>query len=301
MILGTGGGSPGGVPHRRRHGSTEITITGDEARCVFFGDSNGAAGGWSFTDKLDEFELTSGRPLAAGLKADYRFEWDDPTRDSAEHGLSKHHSLRLNAGAELVDDPDRGCVLGLNGEGFVDAKAIGDQNLQLLSDLSLGLDARAVGPLGGESPDNVLIAFGDADGAGYNGTWLRVVEEELANYAYIFSYTAEGHLQLSWEHHDDPRADSSAERVVVTSTEVVETPDAWHRLEVVRQAAQRQVLFFVDGEPLGEPVGFEHLPTGGGTGSLYIGALPDTAEGSEGGIATFVGRIDNVRITNLVE
>lgn len=301
MILGTGGGSPEGVPHRRRHGFTEITIVGEEARCVFWGDGNGAHGGWSFTERLDEFELSSGRPLAAGLKASYRFEWDEPLRDSADSAHSKQHPLRLNQGACFVEHPERGCVLSLNGLGFADAKALGDQNLQLLGDLRLSLHAKAVAPLGDEPLDNVLVAFGDADGAGWNGTWLRVVEEEIANYAYIFSYAADGRLQLSWEHHDDPRADTPCKRVSVLSTEPVPSPRSWHRLEVQRSAEERSVRFFVDGQALGEAVAFEHLPTGGGTGSLYLGALPDTEQGSERGIATFTGFLDNVEIANRIE
>ena len=66
----------------------------------------------------------------------------------------------------------------------------------------------------------------------------------------------------------------------------------------MRNADTKRVRFVVDGNQLGEILEFNNLPTGGGAGSLYLGALPNTEFQNTGGIATFIGRMDDVFISS---
>ena len=46
----------------------------------------------------------------------------------------------------------------------------------------------------------------------------------------------------------------------------------WHQYGMTRNVDDMEVVFYVDGTPLGEPVEFDDLPTGGGRGMLYMGS-----------------------------
>ena len=300
VIVGTGGGGSEGVPHRQVHGFMEVLVDNGNVTTTFYGDRNEAIGGWSFTDVLDTFTITSGGGVPRGELAVYQFEVGAESQDSSDSSLSKGHALHFQGGAGRIDDPTRGSVLHLNGGGFVDAKSLGDQNLQVLGDLRIQLWAKADDRLGSDSFDNVLVAFGDADGSRTTdrGHDVRTLSDEIANYAYELSYTHDGRLRLAWEYRDDPMVGAAARREEVISSTAVIDPDEWHQIEVLRDADHRAVRFMVDGVQLGNDQPILNLPTGGGAGSLYFGALPDTTAGSLGGMADFVGRLDNVLISS---
>lgn len=300
VIAGTGGGSTlfGGVPSRRVHGFTEVVIENGLVSTTFYGDSNGAQDGWSFTELLDTFTISDHGAAPRGELAFYRFEATGPGEDSSLSPLSKGLALNFNGSPGTTSDASRGgSVLVLNGNSFLDSKSLGDHNFQILGDLRIQLWAKADGPLGAEGIDNVLVGFGDADGAS-EFSFLDTLNDEIANYAYILSYTADGRLRMTWEHHDDPDADALAKSVELISTETVVNPDQWHNIEVLRDAETNTLRFLVDGVPLGVDLSFDHLPTGAGAGSLYIGALPNIAGGNEGGVATFRGRLDDLLISS---
>ncbi|MCP3910167.1 MAG: hypothetical protein GY713_04345, partial [Actinomycetia bacterium] len=160
--------------------------------------------------------------------------------------------------------------------------------------------ARAEGALGAEAIDNMMVAFGDADGAIKVGGAVQDQQlgDEIANYPYQLCYTSDGRLRLRWEYRDNPAFGAAPAVESLTSTEAVADPEQWHEIEVLRDADSKLVSFLVDGTPLGDELDFSHLPTGGGVGSLYLGALPNIAHNNTGGIATFAGRMDDVFISS---
>ncbi|MGI9427232.1 MAG: LamG-like jellyroll fold domain-containing protein, partial [Bythopirellula sp.] len=173
--------------------------------------------------------------------------------------------------------PQQGQVLDLSGGGYVDAKDIGDNNLAVLRDLTIAVSAR-VDTL--DDGQNTLVAFGGAHGSA-NGS---LNNQESANHAYELSMTADGNLQFAWQHDD-------AEWETITSTAPVGDPTQWHDYEIHRDGDNKGVAFFVDGMQLGQTALFGDSPTGGGSGSLYIGS-------GVGGADRFDGFIDNVSISS---
>ncbi len=301
VVVGTGGGPNSGVPHRQVHGFLEVVVENGDVTSTFYGDSNGAVDAWSFTEAMDTFTILKNASVPQGELVFYRFEANEPDLDSSHSPLSKHHVLHFNgAGADIVNDPVRGSVLSLDGHSYVDAKSLGDHNLQILRDLRIQLWAKAEGVLGRDPIDNMLVAFGDADGAVKVGGshQAQQVADEIANYAYQLCYTADARLRLRWEYRDNPTVGAAPKVEMLTSTEAVANPDQWHHIEVVRDAENKLVQFLVDGIPLGYELEFSNLPTGAGVGSLYIGALPNIAFGNTGGIATFAGQLDNLLISS---
>ena len=272
LIAGTGGGGLEGAPFRNRHGFTLVTVDGENVSASFYSDANGGNDGWSFTDKLDTFILKQEGGLGGGELARYPFELRGIDQDTSTSPLSKNHRLRFHGGASVVQDPLQGSVLRLENSQYVDARAIGDNNLAVLRDLTVSLAAK-MESLGTRQ---TLLSFGGAFGA-LNGS---LANQESANVAYELSLTAAGYLEFSWQHDD-------GEFVSVTSSAIVDDPLQWRTYEFRRDADQQGVAFFVDGKLLGQTFAFDQLPTGAGSGSLTIGA-------GAGGRDAFSGWIDNV-------
>lgn len=302
VIVGTGGGSTivGATPQRRVHGFMEVIVENGLVSTTFYGDSNGERDGWSFSESLDTFTISDNGMAPRGELALYQFEPNAPGGDSSISALSKNLNLNFNHGASVVDAVDRnGRVLSLDGNGFLDSKSLGDHHFQVLGDLRISLWVKAERELGNNGPlDNVLVAFGDVDGAPTQFSWQNMFNDEIANYAYILSYTEDGRLRMTWEYHDDPDADAVAKMMQLVSTEAVVNPNEWHEIEILRDADTLRLRFLVDGAQLGGDLTFTHLPTGAGGGSLYIGALPNTVEGNDDGIATFSGQLDDILISS---
>ena len=274
LISGTGGGGLEGAPHRNQHGFSLVTVDGGTVTSTFYGDRNGADGGWHFVNPLDRITVQQDGMVPTGELAVYEFDPRYPTQDTSKSDLSKGHELNWNGAVGTQQDPTQGDVLQLTG-GYVDAKNIGDNNLAVLKDLSIAFHAKADG-----AQDATLISFGGAHGA-LNGS---LNNQESANFAYVAEITNSGYLSLRWQHDD-----GSWE--TVTSNEVVADPTEWHHYEFQRDADTKAVGFFVDGQPLGQALGFENLPTGGGSGSFYIGS-------SAGGANSFNGWLDEITISS---
>lgn len=274
IISGTGGGGLEGAAARNQHGFSLITVDGSNVTSSFYGDQNGSAGGWNFTNVLDSFEIRRAGGLPQGELALYQFERRDAGADTSMSPLSKSHRLNFNGSSRWEADATRGDVLRVEGNGYADAKNIGDNNLAVLHDLAVSFAAKAT-MLDGQ---NTLLAFGGADGA-LNGS---LANQESANHAYRLSITEVGQLQFSWQ-YDDGIWQS------VNSTAAVDDPTVWHEYEFQRDGDSRGVAFFVDGKQLGQVLEFDHLPSGSGSGSLFIGA-------GVGGVSAFDGWIDDLRI-----
>lgn len=279
LISGTGGGGLEGQPHRNRHGYSIVTVSGGDVESEFYGDFNQGSDDWDF-QLLDEVTIAQAGGLPRGELALYDFGLRSQTADSSMSPLSKGHLLNFINGPSVVIDGSRGSVLDVSGSGdYVDAKNIGDNNLAELRDLTISLAAKADSLDPGER-ENTLVAFGTAHGA-FNGS---LNGQESANHAYHLSLTSAGNLQFAWQFDD-------AFWETLTSTEPVDDPTAWHDYEFRRDADNMGVAFFVDGEQLGQALAFDALPTGGGSGSLFIGA-------GAGGEFDFNGRLDSLRISN---
>ena len=69
----------------------------------------------------------------------------------------------------------------------------------------------------------------------------------------------------------------------------------WHHYAFTRDAEAMELVFYVDGERLGEPVGFDQLPTGGGRGMLYMGSDVSGISGYE-----LSGALDEVCLFNTI-
>ena len=61
-----------------------------------------------------------------------------------------------------------------------------------------------------------------------------------------------------------------------------------------RKAKPRKLSIFLDQQLLGEELKFNHLPTGGGSGSLFIGSFL-------GGDGAIKGKLDNLRVSRFEE
>ena len=278
LIHGTGGGGLEGAPQHAIHGFSVITVDGDDVSAKFYGDANGATGGWSFDDLLDEYVITGAGGVPKGELTRYEFAGASPTIDSSIASTSKGHGLNFNNSVFAVDESERDDVVLFSG-GFIDAKATGEGNLAVVGDLTLSLRAKAVTPLD-PGIDNMLISFGDAD----DSLDFATTQMEAANYAYQLSYMQDGRLRLAWEYGVQVQEE-------VFSTTAIAQPEQWQEIEVRRDADTQTVLFLVNGVMLGAPVPFDNNATGAGAGSLYLGSLPDGAN-------NYVGYMDDVVISN---
>ncbi len=277
IISGTGGGGLEGAPHRNHHGFSLLTIDGADVTSQFFGDPDGSTNGWNFTSVLDTIVVSQGGGLPVGELANYKFDAADPTLDASVSSLSKQHPLNFSSGAISFADAVKGDVLDLTASGaFADARSIGDNNLAVLRDITIKVDAKLQEPSANEV--NTLVAFGGALGS-FNGS---LNNQESSNYAYQFAITLSQTLQFSWQ-HDDGTWES------ISSTATISDLDQWHSYRVERDADAMAVAFYVDNSQLGDTVGIQSLPTGGGSGSLYIGANASAAD-------TFDGWLDDVVI-----
>lgn len=279
IISGTGGGGLEGQPHRNWHGYSIVTVDGLNVTSEFYGDTNQTSDTWNF-ELLDSFTVAQAGGLPRGELARYEFNSPEPLADSSLSPLSKHHPLESFA-APVVTDSERGQVLQTGPGGYADAKNVGDNNLAVLGDLTLSITAKAESLSLGDRA-NTLVSFGAADGS-RNGS---LNQQESANHAYHLSMTADGRLTLAWQ-HDDGEWESA------TSLLGVADPFAWNDYEVRRDGDAMGVAFFANSEKLGPSIAFDSLPTGGGSGSLILGAGGDTASAS-----AFDGWIDAVVINN---
>ena len=115
FIHGTGGGGLEGAPQHGIHGFSLITIDGPTVTSKFYGDANGATGGWQFDDLLDDFVITQATGVPKGELAFYPFNVGIAQQDLSTSEASKHHALNFNGNATSLDHSEREDVLQLYG------------------------------------------------------------------------------------------------------------------------------------------------------------------------------------------
>jgi uncharacterized protein (TIGR03382 family) len=271
-IIGTGGGSYYAPwrSYQQLHGFQLVEVDGDSAVATFYGDADGDG---HYDDAMDQYVIAWGGEPERGLRAHYGFEGGS-LEDDAPQPLGAAVHGRLTGSAAVVEDEEHGWVLELPGglATGVEAGSIGDYVLSINGDLSLSLFARADQPGWGEW-GQVLLAYGTAD---------YYSEDEETNYSWWLSVVEGDHLLAYWEYED-------GSNLTLRSTAPVPDPQSWHHYAVVRDAEAMELSFLVDGEPLGQPLSFERLPTGGGRGMLYMGRDVEGSDGYE-----LRGRLDEI-------
>jgi hypothetical protein len=254
IIGGLGGGWQGYDPVRESnlgYGFIHVEVAGDTVTARYYRDEDGDG---HYDDVADEFDLTYARTRPRGLVAWYPLDADLSDEAPAEVGYGID-AVPLGDAA-LVDDPVRGAVLALDGDGdAAETSVINAYHLSLKGDLTVALWARA-DALGPGEWDNALLAYATND---------YYTEDEETNYAYWLSMQADGRLRAFWEWGD-------GRDVVLDSSEAVPVDGTWHQLGFVRDTATQTLTFYADGEALGDPVSFSRLPSGASRGFLYLGA-----------------------------
>ena len=278
VILGTGGGAITYSPireYQQLHGFVLVEVTGEEAVASFWGDADGDG---YYDDEMDRFTMRSGQDIAGGLVARYRFD-EGSVADSAPEPLGRGIGGELRGDAVIHEGGAAGKALWLDGQDdYAVAGAMADYALDIHDDLTISQWVRLDSVSSG-SWSNVLLCYGTND---------YYTEDEETNYAYWLNLESDTRLRMYWEY------ESGVNVSAFSSPGVVLDDGAWHHLAVVRSSAEGAVSFYLDGEPWGEAVSFERLPTGGGRGMLYFGA--DT-EGD--GDYEMAGALDEVCIFDL--
>ena len=255
-IIGTGGGWIGFEPireYQQMHGFLLVEIDGTEANAHFYADEDGDG---YYDDLMDSYTMASANPAPTGLVARYTFNEDDAT-DSAPEPLGCALDGAFENGAIIDPQGAVGSALSLRGvDDYMLAGAIDDYVLNLNNEVSVSLWAY-FDSFSNVTWGNTLLSYGTAD---------YYTEDEETNYSYWLNVEPDGTLQAFWEHQDGSNVTVSSDTSAGLSTR------QWHHLAFSRDADTKQVRFFVDGQPLGAPVAFSELPTGGGRGMLYIGS-----------------------------
>ena len=321
IVVGTGGGGLEGRPQVHTHGFMEIFVDNDRITGWFWGDRNGATGGWSHTEVLDTVVIDPGTGNNySGQLCRYDFESNNGLEDNSLDVISKDMPLTLLGGATVVtdSDPSRGKVLVTGSDKRATTSHIKDHNLALLGDMTISLYAKADNAnLIGSAGDNVLISYGagppNNSGASHTNFEINNERNEIENYCYMLSVNPDGKLRLAWQYrvnqadNNPPTRDrgeapdpNRLQWEIITSTAAVPNLDQWNRIQIVRNSSAKQVTFILNGNQLGSTVSFTHHPTGGQIGSLFIGASDrkDGINGPDPGVSEWPGRIDDVQIFN---
>ena len=281
VIIGTGGGWQGFEPirpYQQIPGYLLVEVDGTEATGTFFGDTDGD-GSWD--DAMDSFVFAQAAADPVGLVAEYTFESGDGA-DTAPSPLGKQIDGVLRGGATIGTGLDGSLGLHLDGDGdHVECGAIGDYNLSLNDDLTVGLFAD-YDTLGSGYWDNVLISYGTGD---------YYTEDEETNFSYWLNIQDDRTLVFYWEY------ENGADVTLESSIPAPGQPGEVHHYAVTRDAGAMLVRFWVDGVQLGLARSFNRLPTSGGRGMLYLGASPIDYQGSG---QEFDGVLDDVKIFNRV-
>jgi hypothetical protein len=275
-IVGTGGGEYYAPwrDYQQLHGFLLVVVEDARVTATFYGDEDGDG---AYDDVMDEYVIAWEGEPPTGLVAHYGFEGDGTDDAPPPLGKGVHGEAQ---GAVYYTDGAQGRGIEYQGApnaAFV-AGSIGDYNLSINGDLTVSIFAERLGSAFG-TWGSALLTYGTSD---------YYSEDEETNYSYWLSLAEGGRLRGFWEHGD-------GEDVIVHATDGTDHTSGWHNYAMVRDAAAMQVRFYIDGEQQGEPVGFEHLPTGGGRGMLWVGR---DVEGSNG--YTYGSGLDELCIFNRV-
>lgn len=263
-IIGTGGGARYSPtrPYQQIFGFGVGEVDGDLLVMSFYGDADDDG---AYDDLLDRYvvswpETPSGVSQEPhGLIARYSFDSGTADEDAPEP-LGRGLHATPHGGATVAMGGVDGDALWLSGnQDYAEAGAIDDYVLSINGDLTLSLWTR-VDSLGWGTWTNTLIAYATND---------YYTEDEETNYSYWLNVTDEAsgrYLHFYWEY-------SNGYNVSVYSSVPMDFDlDTWHHIAAVRDAEAMEVLFYLDGVQVGDPVSFVNLPTGGGRGMLYFGS-----------------------------
>jgi len=263
-IIGTGGGYTGYLPirpYQQLWGFGVGEVDGDLLVMSFYADRDGDG---AYDDLMDRYVVAW--PTVAGestephgLIARYSFE-GGLAADDAPEPLGRGIDADLFGGATIAGGGISGDALWLSGNlDYAEAGALDDYVLALNGDLTLSLWVR-LDALGGGTWANTLIAYGTND---------YYTEDEETNYSYWLNLqeASDGtYVHFYWEH-------SSGNNISAYSTSAMNLSlGTWHHIVATRDAETMEARFYLNGEPVGDPVGFATLPTGGGRGMLYLGS-----------------------------
>ncbi|MFP6641389.1 MAG: LamG domain-containing protein, partial [Myxococcota bacterium] len=220
----------------------------------------------------------------SGLLARYSFEGGNADDDAPEPIGHEIHAT-LEGGATVGTGGIDGDALWLSGsQDYAEAGAIDDYVLSLNGDLTLSFWTR-LESLGWGTWANTLIAYGTND---------YYIEDEETNYSYwlnLYNDFDGTYLKFFWEHSNGSNVSA------YSSVPVDISLDTWHHIVVTRDAETMEARFYLNGDPVGEVVSFDRLPTGGGRGMLYLGS--DTTDNVGFGYEIY-GALDEVCIYNEV-
>ena len=122
--------------------------------------------------------------------------------------------------------------------------------------------------------DNVLLSIAGED---------EVLAE---NYQLKFSVDADRRLYAFWEYANAKNVEDNFSSKAADIVSMV-----WYHLAVVRDVDAKTLEYYVNGERLGEIMGFEFGPEGGSSATIWLGA------GQAGLVRNLHGFLDEVRVS----
>ena len=273
-IIGTGGGAffPPWREYQQRFGFLLVEVDGARVDATFYTDSDGDG---DYDDAIDHYVMSWDGEPETGLVAHYDFQ--DGLEDLGALSISKDVDGELFGDANWLES---GGVVGggvrLGGDGYVEAGSIGDYVLAFKFGMTISAFAK-VDSVPSGSWGGAIMSYGTSD---------YYSEDEETNYSYWLSILDDGRLLSFWEFVD-------GSNISYYSTESAPLDGEWHQYSLSRDMGSSELIFYVDGQPLGEPVAFDQLPSGGGRGMLYLGADVAGSTGYE-----MTGAIDEVCLFN---
>jgi cysteine-rich repeat protein len=204
--------------------------------------------------KLDETSGTSAADSSENSHTGTLQNTDDTnwsTSTSTALGFANTRSLSLNGSTQYVS-------------------VAASSALQITGDVTVSLWIN-YDTLSSAASGNVLLSHGIAG------------EDASDNLMYQVSVKDDKTLRMQWE--NGAGTDITEE----SSTTATLTASSWHHIAFTRSSADKEVKFYASGVLLGTAQSFSLDPSGGGSGSLFIGRSAD-------GTNYFDGKLDDIRI-----
>ena len=203
----------------------------------------------------------------------YRGVWHfSGTPDDSTAG--SHHGAPSNA--QEIDDSGQTVVAGatqFTGQPNSYISVADDPDLAVLDDLTLSVWLNYDSLTAGAYRNAILTRGGSPGNPPATG-----------NYPYWLNIESGGRLRAYWEFDDNGFVD------IVSATPANSSPGTWYHVVAVRDSSAKDVTFYLDGAPLGEPVAYDDHPTDGLEGILYFGRSARSPD------YEFAGRLDEMRI-----
>ena len=116
-------------------------------------------------------------------------------------------------------------------------------------------------------------------------------EQEGNNHLYEISFDSPSNqMHLDWEFN------GGSDQATISSVGLAAGANVWTLINVTRDVANKRVVFYENGVQLGNPVAYGNDPTGGLTGSLWLGGMLDSTTSKQ----PFLGELDEIRIEPIV-